>query len=122
MDNTSKILELLAQKLGTTTQYLWLVMINQAKIDAMITLFKYGIMAIVGYILLRLHKKLSLEDKDGYSSYDNNEIYGILMFGAAIVYCTLLITALFFIGDVINGFFNPEYWALNKILNYISCK
>jgi hypothetical protein len=37
----------------------------------------------------------------------------------AISWAILFITSLTFLEDIITGFINPEYWALNKILNML---
>lgn len=118
--NTEKLIEQLAQKLGTTSQYLWSVLVNQAKFDALTTLFQFAILAVVGYIILKVHRRLSALATDRYSTYGGNDAYGTLMTVVAIVYCLLLIVAFFSLDSVINGFFNPEYWALHKILNTIN--
>ena len=118
-ENTTKLIEQLANSLGTTTKYLWTVLIRQAPIDATITLFQYIILAIVGVILYKVHNRLSKE-VDRYSAYDNNDGYGILMVILSGAYLVVVIIAFFCIGDVINGYFNPEYWAVQKILSSLN--
>ena len=60
------------------------------------------------------------EDKDGrvlYSKYEEMVIIPMLI--GLVIFALLFIAAFFCIGDVVNGYFNPEYWALNKILSSV---
>lgn len=38
---------------------------------------------------------------------------------AGIIVALLAVIAFFHIGDVVNGFLNPEYWALDRILKSV---
>lgn len=121
-ENTAKLLEQLANKLGTTSAYLWNVLIKQAPISSTTTLFQYLILAMVGVILWKTHLRLSKPKKDcTYSSnaYDENDGVGILMIVTSIIYIVLLSVAFFSVESVINGYFNPEYWALDQILSNV---
>jgi hypothetical protein len=42
------------------------------------------------------------------------------MIALTIIWGVCIIACFFSIGNIINGFFNPEYWALKEILS--SCK
>ena len=114
-EQTTKLLEQLAQKLGTTTEYLWAILIKQAPIDSAVTLFQFLIIALYGYILFRLNKWFFL--KKIYERYE--EFVGIPMLFGLIVFLILAICAFFSISDVFYGFLNPEYWALKKVFSLI---
>jgi len=118
-ENTTKLIEQLAEKMGTTSQYLWSILIKQAPVDATITLIQILISIAFALILYKIHKKLSKSDKDGYNRYDDNEFTVIIMAVALCSVIILLIASFCCIGDVINGYFNPEYWALDKVLHSI---
>lgn len=122
-EQTSKLIEQLAQKLGTTTEYLWSVLLKQAPIQASVTLFQFLLIGLFGYVIYRAHKSLSVKkDYDGYSEtgYSHyGERAGIPMTIALVIFCVLSICAFFCIEDVFNGFFNPEYWALEKVLRSV---
>lgn len=123
-DNTAKLIEQLAQKLGTTSEYLWGVLLKQAAIDATTNLLQFFVVIIFGIILYRYHVKLSkkIKPNDGYyskNSYEDNDAIAFLMVALSTVFFILSIVMFTCIGDIINGYFNPEYWALNKILNSI---
>lgn len=122
-DNLTALLDKLATKLGTTTEYLWKVLLVQAKISATNSLI-FLVMAVVsGIILYRIHKRLAKPIPG--KSYNNSryeedgELYIPIMIMAA---CIWVICSFFIITDItniINGYFNPEYWALKEILNSI---
>lgn len=118
-EQTNQLIEKLAQKLGTTTEYLWGVLIQQAKIDAITTLFQFGLIALFGYILYRLNKKFRVECENGYDTYYLSDSTGWIMGICFGVWCLLTFIAFFCIPDVINGLINPEYWALDKVLTTI---
>ncbi len=120
-DNTTKLLEQLAQKLGTTSEYLWTVLLTQAPISATTTLLQILLILLFGLCLWKVHKRL-MKKKDDFSdnAYDKfGDGVSILMAIGAIVFVGMLVVCIFGIGDVINGYFNPEYWALKEILNSI---
>lgn len=119
-NQTTELLEKLAVQLGTTAEYLWSVLIVQARISAITDLI-FLILAIVsGYFLYRTHLYLGKEGEDMHSIYDRKEEAVIIpMFVGVIIWAIFFLVMFFSIGNIINGLFNPEYWALNKILNSI---
>lgn len=120
-DNTAKILEKLASQLGTTSQYLWSILLKQAPIDGCIMLFQYMLLIIAGIVLYRVNKNLSKKDEKGYNDgYDNNDAYGVIMCIAVFAWTITAIIAFCCIGGLFNAFFNPEYWALETILSKIN--
>jgi len=119
-ENTAKLLEQLAQKLGTTSEYLWKVLLKQAPIDATVNLIQITLIMLFGLMLYKIHRKLMKKDEGeygetGYSKYE--EMATIPMIIGGIVFVIIFICAFFCMGDVVNGYFNPEYWALNKVLS-----
>lgn len=120
-EQSTKLLEQLAYKLGTTTEYLWGVLIKQAPIAATTQLCQTIGVIIFGFILWKIHKYLLKENDKGYSRYSTYEegaaipmVIGLIIFMFCIIACFICFS------DVINGYFNPEYWALDSILN--KCK
>jgi nitrogen fixation/metabolism regulation signal transduction histidine kinase len=120
-NNTATLLKAIADKLGTTTQYLWGILLRQAPIDATITLIQISLVLIFGVVLWKIHKRLMKEDKNGENQYyKSDDMAAIPMIFAAVGLVILLICSVVAIGSVINGFFHPEYWALHEILK--ACK
>lgn len=126
-EQTAKLIEQLAQKLGTTTEYLWSVLLKQAPIDATTSLFQIILVVLFGVTLFKIHKKLSVEVKETETTrrytqtgYDKHELAAIIpMVIALIIFIVLLVASFFLINDIVNGFFNPEYWALERILHKV---
>ena len=117
-EETTKLIEQLAQKLGTTAEYLWRVLIKQAPISAATDLLYLVLIIITGIVLFNIHKRLAKEDEHGDSAYFTfEEGAAVPMIIGVIIWGILFIVCFFSIGDIINGFLNPEYWALNNVLN-----
>jgi phosphotransferase system glucose/maltose/N-acetylglucosamine-specific IIC component len=121
-EQTTKLIEQLAQKLGTTAEYLWTVLVKQAPISAATDALYFILVIIGGIFLWKLHKYLSKERGEYKHSiyYDEEENVTIPMFIAVIIWAILFIVCFSSIGNIINGFFNPEYWALKEVLG--ACK
>jgi hypothetical protein len=118
-DEKNQALEILAEKLGTTAEYLWKVLVKQAPISATIDIVYFILITIGGYLLFRLHIYLSKErgDKEESLYYKYEEVAGIPMVIVCVLWGVAFIISFCFLGDVAIGFANPEYWALNEILN-----
>lgn len=118
---TEALIRELATKLGTTVDHLWSVMIKQAFVSSMISIFQY-LLIIAGVIVwVKIHKWLSEKEGDGYSNmrYDDYELAaGVPMIITGIMLLILVVVSLFSITDTITGFVNPEYWALDHIINH----
>lgn len=120
MENLTELLEKLAEKLGTTTEYLWGVLIKQAPISAASDLLYFILVVFGGIVLYKVHRKLAKEEDDGDSIYyDLEEAAIVPMVFASIVWAILFIVCFFSIDNIITGFFNPEYWALDEVMSLI---
>ncbi|MEO6901574.1 MAG: hypothetical protein ABI241_00640 [Bacteroidia bacterium] len=106
-DNTAIFLEKLANKLGTTTEYLWKILLKQAFNDAVISTIYLIVICVIFYIMYLKRSYLMDEDNIGVSTI------------CVIAILFMLIFACFCFESAISGFFNPEYWALNEIINSI---
>lgn len=124
-EQTIQLLEKLAAKLGTTSEYLWSILIKQAPVDATINLIQLIIVGVFGYVIFRIHKKLlsNIKSETNYTYYDEYEAsVGIPMMIVFVAWLILAVACLCSIGYIINGYFNPEYWALDNILNSLKSK
>lgn len=118
------VLEKLATQLGTTSTYLWGVLIKQAYIDGILNIIFFIISVISAFIVYKLHIKFMGKMNDSnYSWYHEYEVSLMV----PMVFVSIFV--IFFIGcgivgflDSFTAFYNPEYWALNKILTTISKK
>ena len=112
-EQTTKLIEELAQKLGTTAEYLWAVLIKQAPISAMTDLLFFILASFSGILLYKLHKWMS--EKDIYEDYEDIAIAPMIVL--TILWGIIWIVFFFSLGNVITGFLNPEYWALKEVLD-----
>jgi len=114
MDNqTTELLSKLAEKLGTTSEYLFGVLVRQAPISSSILLFNYALLVVAGVVLYRTHLRLLIK-----GIYED-EGYRLLMVLGVLLWSVLVLLALCYVENMIAGFFNPEYWALDKILSSV---
>ena len=122
-EQTTKLIEQLAQKLGTTSEHLWQVTVNQAQIMAITNLVYFITVILSGWVLYKYHCKFSKEFKNdsGYITclYEQSDVKVGVMLALGFIWCVLFIVSFFTIGSIISGFLNPEYWALNKIMSIL---
>lgn len=104
------LLEQLAQKLGTTTEYLMRVLTKQAFYSGLVDIFQY-IIIIVGIVMWWKFKDKA--HKSGEDSY-----IATWLFGGAIL-AILTIVSFFCINTTVAAFVNPDYWALDKLMSMI---
>lgn len=116
-DNVTKLLEQLATKLGTTTEYLWAITVKEAQLAAITNLI-YMAMTIVAWIpFWKVHYYL-LNEKNSMN-YENNDWVGVVMVVLAVILLVLTIGTFSTIREIIDGFFNPEFWAFDYILGML---
>ncbi len=115
MKEIAPLLEKLAGQLGTTTEYLWGILIKQAPINSLISIFQYFILFIITYIGWKIFKKAyKMADDENW-----DDLWLILPVLVGLTFIILWISCFFSLTSTINGFINPEYWALNRILEII---
>ena len=121
--NQKEIIEQLANKMGTTSEYLWGILVKQAPIDSTITLVQVIMVYIFGYILYKLHLKFSIKEGEyKLSSYDKSDsLSGVMWIGFG-MFVILAFTSFLCITGIVNGYLNPEYWALDRVLDTIKNK
>lgn len=125
-DNTTKLIEQLAQKMGTTTEYLWGVLLKQAPVSSTVTLIQVILVVLFGIFLYKTHIRLSKKnpnnkyEETGYEKYEAGA--AIPMIILSVIFIVLALSSFCCIEDIINGYFNPEYWALDRILSSLNSK
>jgi tellurite resistance protein TehA-like permease len=115
-EQTAKLIEELANKLGTTAEHLWGVLIRQAPITATTDLLLL-VAACIGLIIIaRVLPKVVRKFEEGDEGIgDLFIIIASIIFG--ILCLIILVLSLCELGTTLSGFFNPEYWALKQILH-----
>ncbi len=113
-DEIAKVLDLLAERFGTTVEHLWQVMVVQSYIAAIYNLIGLvvGIVFIL-FVIKRMPYWIEAE-KDG-------EDFRALQIIFSVAFCVGLVLyyGMAGIAIIITGIFNPEYLALQKILELL---
>jgi len=114
-------LDALAAKLGVTVQFIWSVLLQQAKVVAITDLtaavFTGTVACICCYKLYTLIKEEAEKDARLLSGWQGAAgaramIFSLGLIAGLIAFFTALPAA-------ITPLFNPQYWALSQILNVI---
>ena len=124
MEKAMELLEALAAKLETTVEYLWAVLVQQARVEAIIDLVFIAVMMLFWVALYFWHKHCLKPIQSNSYGEDNlyekgDGIIGAVTFFIALFVLLFTVIAIFQIPDIITGFINPEYAALKEILNTI---
>lgn len=106
---TEKLIRELADKLGTTAEHLWGVLIAQARVEFFAMSITYLIILILFGITFFLYKKHMNE------KYQVNK-FTIPMLIVGFITATSLISGLGYLPMYLASILNPEYWALRQIL------
>ena len=120
-ENTMKLLEKLATKLGTTSEYLWSVLIKQASVSATTQLIQTIFVMLFGIVLYRVHVYLGKKrfpEKYEETLYEKYEETAILPMGVgAVLFIVTLLCCFMCFDNIVNGYLNPEYWALKEVID-----
>lgn len=105
-----EMIEALADKLDTTMDHLWDLLVRQAYVEAM-TLFPIAtlILGIGLFLIFRLKDRFDWEDSDYIVHCILGYIAGVVATGIAVGMFVAIARLLI----------NPEYWALQQILEQI---
>ena len=113
---TTKLLQQLAEKLGTTAEHLWQVLVRQAPISASITMALLAGLIISAGLLARLslrRTRMVIED----DSYDDSlRVAAVTSWVAFVAVAIMAAVMLSDIETAVAGLINPEYWALKQVL------
>jgi hypothetical protein len=125
IEHIAPLLEKLAEKLGTTTEYLWGVLVEQGRVVAVKNIFAILWLSIP-FLVIRIiygsmHSRIEQKyNKEGYR-YDeemNNLKFGVLI--ASIVWGIVwIISTACLMDGIIQNLMHPEYFALDRILSII---
>jgi hypothetical protein len=120
-ERTEAIIRELSDKLGTTGEHLWGVLVSQAPITGVIDLI---VMAAWVFLIVMsfkfIHKKTTVPkgmENSPYQHADWEEEVAALAWGGWAI--TTLLTLLVVGGSLsgtISAIINPEYWALKQLL------
>jgi hypothetical protein len=120
-NNTLQALTMLANKLGTTAEYLWGVLLRQAPITGAINLVMMTVWVVAVLLLLRwVRIKTRVPPKTEDEPYPRAEWDGdgaFFAWAASIVFATMVVVIVGLeLPKAVVALVNPEYWALRQIL------
>jgi uncharacterized membrane protein len=112
-DKTLQALTALATELGTTSEYLFGVLVKQAPISGTINLLVMAAWAYACVVLVRITKRKTTKKEGAHYAEWDSVVWiatgGVVLVVALIVGCEL--------AGAISAIVNPEYWALKQIFN-----
>ena len=118
MEELTKLLSQLAEKLGTTTEYLWGVLIKQARIEAIT-----GILDIILFIALLIPFYIYIKwfSKHYRKLYDNDTeiLHWFITVIVGIIMVIWFFVCICDINNIITALNNPEYWALKQVMSLV---
>lgn len=109
-ESTQQLIRELADKLGTTTEHLWGVLVKQAPISGAIGLLSSVAMLAVVFFAWRKLTKIEFGKWD--NDFGKGALYGGFCIATAIVFASTMGA----LPVEVAGIFNPEYWALKQVL------
>jgi Ca2+/Na+ antiporter len=120
-EQTANLIKELAIKLGTTTEYLWTVLMQQAFVSSIIDCIFYIMYFVFMYYMFKGYKyMLGKNEGSPYTRFENmEEGQGILVLFLIVISIAFTTAFILTVSSTITGFINPEYWALEKILKNI---
>ena len=113
--NTAAVVQQIAAKLGTTSEYLWGVLLKQAPIYAFTTTLEIIAMGIGIYLYAKHFNKFQ-------EWFDDEIACGMVVGLTTVVVVVIGFVAIASVPHVITALLNPEYFAFSKILGAIKSK
>jgi hypothetical protein len=113
---TTLLINELADKLGTTAEYLWGVLIKQAPIDGTVSLLIVLLLSAMSYWGFKFVCKKTTPQGDNTDAEWKNEGCFFAWFTWVLFTMMTVIITFSSASSIITAFINPEYWALNKLL------
>ncbi len=112
-EETTKLIQQLAEKFGTTAEHLWNVLVRQAPISAGCDILISIASVLIAYWFFRLiHIKTTDTEEKEADWKEEGAFVAWLLLGLFIVITSICILGS--IEGVVSGFVNPEYWALKQ--------
>lgn len=126
-EKTLQALTLLANKLGTTAEQLWSILLAQAPISAGISAVQaiVCIAVTVGWVLLTYRKTrvLTFTRESGYkyteAEWSGGDTKFAAWFAAAVFIGASLAFSLAALSEIPVVLMNPDYWALREVLRLV---
>lgn len=118
MSELTELLRELAKELGTTTEYLWSVLLKQAFISGLTDVLYIVLWMIFCISLYKTFFHIR-ENWDWYVERDWEPVAVWVVSLQVLLVFIFTIIVMFGLHTTVSAFFNPEYWALQKILSLL---
>jgi len=123
-ENTEILIRELADKLGTTSEQLWNILITQAWIDGSVNLLGLLALGVALWCAFKfVNRKTTTPEPTESNRYPRAEweeegaLLAWFLLAVSTVVLTLIVATE--MNNVISAFVHPEYWALKEILETI---
>ncbi len=119
-EHTAQLLQGLAVKLGTTSEYLWAILLKQAPVFAWISIGYYVGTLLAVLMLWTFRKRIAASLTWCINEGEGTALlcfFGLIIAGIASL--IWLFACIFMFESVVTAFVNPEYWALDKVLDTV---
>lgn len=120
-EQTTALVAQLAAKLGTTSEYLWAVLVKQAPITGTIILVEYALTILLVAAVWRFRKPIGAFLRE-HNNFDTEILYVLGSVVVVLVSVVWLLACVFTFSSMLTAFLNPEYWALKEVLSAIKAK
>lgn len=117
MEHLAPLLNKLAEQLGTTSQYLWSVLLKQAPVQASIMGFEYATTILLLFLLFKFRAAAGAFYEKCHEDYEILTFICTIVLGLVAV--IWLLACLFCVESFFTAIFNPEYWALKQVLRVV---
>ena len=107
-EKTLQALEVLAAKLGTTSEYVWGILLTQAKVYA---ITQSVLLLTFGVLLLWLFFAVKKNTKE-WGMFDSDTAWAVVL----VLSISFVVWSIFAMESILIAILNPEYWALSQIL------
>jgi uncharacterized protein YqhQ len=115
MEKFSEVLATMAEKMGVTVELLWGVLVQQALVDGIVTLIQYVVVVVWVVMFCKITPRVAKDIKN----YDKEDAWWWLIGVASVITVILSLAVFFSLPNTVASFVNPEYWALEYILNKV---
>jgi len=121
-EKTLQVLTTLAEKLGTTAEYLWSVLLKQAPISAatdlvVIAASVFGVAMWAKFVQRKTAKPAATEnDRHPSADWNDEAVVGLAWISVFVSWLIVAIISGACFSSIVDAVFNPEYWALKQIL------
>ena len=120
VETTDKIINALTQlanKLGTTVEQLWPMLVQQQRLEGITVVVMIALVFTVSLLILR-----NVKDKEWFDETKNSDpptTAGVLGLVSTIGFIGSIVFLVFGSKWIVTSIFNPEYWALKDIADML---